>query len=144
MMDTNQIKNSQYLDSINHAPYGALITMGLILLGLFTAIILFGLFQTAIDTQPIKPGQDSPLNQDLPVLSTAKGSHRQWVISHLVLREGDCCCFAVVSFRVALDVNLSIEVVLRNWSPISKIQTLPQLKPARPNAQPKTLRRTIV
>ncbi len=44
MMDTNQIKNSQYLDSINHAPYGALITMGLILLGLFTAIILFGLF----------------------------------------------------------------------------------------------------
>ncbi|MGF1604327.1 MAG: hypothetical protein ACFCU8_20405 [Thermosynechococcaceae cyanobacterium] len=44
MMDTNQLKKNQYLDTINHAPYGAIVMISLLVVGLFTVVILLGLF----------------------------------------------------------------------------------------------------
>lgn len=43
-MDTNQLKKNQYLDKVNHAPYGAIIISGLILFSLFTLLRLMGIF----------------------------------------------------------------------------------------------------
>lgn len=43
-MDSNQLKKNQYLDKINHAPYGAIVVSGLILMVLLTAILLLGIF----------------------------------------------------------------------------------------------------
>lgn len=43
-MDTEQIKKNQYLDKINHAPYGAIVISGLIGLVVLTAFLLLGIF----------------------------------------------------------------------------------------------------
>lgn len=43
-MDTEQVNKNQYLDKINHAPYGAIVVSGLIFLSLLTAALLLGVF----------------------------------------------------------------------------------------------------
>jgi hypothetical protein len=43
-MDTNQLKRNQYLDRTNHAPYGAIVAVGLVMLGLLTIVVLLGIF----------------------------------------------------------------------------------------------------